>query len=226
MVEFTGNCLCLEGFLCSWMTRAQFRKCIIKYLWGKKRLLQRRSPTLMPMPLKDNISCVLTDDLPCFPLLSYNTVRCVLLRKYLWDKHCSQVLWRHTCHWQDWVTVSEEGSWSIQTQFVWVGCECSTILWFTSKLCSLLCCSETTRPSYGAGLATWRTVSLFCNVCKRPTTHCWEKKIVCDDIIIWCGGVRSKPKSIHSDYWETRIMYIIMRNQLFNNSKWIVKKNM
>ena len=40
----------------------------------------------MPIPLKDNISCVLTDDLTFFPVLIYNTTRCVLLRKYLWDK--------------------------------------------------------------------------------------------------------------------------------------------
>jgi len=133
----------------------------------------------MPMPLKDNISCVLTDDLTFFPLLSYNTMRCILLREYLWDKHCSQVLWWHRCCWQDWVTVSEESSWSIPAQFVWVGCECSAVLWFTSKLCSLHRPSETTRPSYGAGLATWRTVSLFCNVCKRPSRLIAGRKRSC-----------------------------------------------
>jgi len=36
MVEFTGNCVCHKGFLCSWITRAHFRKYFIKYLWGKK----------------------------------------------------------------------------------------------------------------------------------------------------------------------------------------------
>ena len=49
----------------------------------EKRLIQRHSPTVTPRPLKDNISCVLTDDLTFFPLLSCNMTRYVLLRKYL-----------------------------------------------------------------------------------------------------------------------------------------------
>lgn len=52
----------------------------------EKRLIQRHSHTPTPMPFKDNISYVLTVDLTCYSLLSYNTMRCVLSRKYLWNK--------------------------------------------------------------------------------------------------------------------------------------------
>jgi hypothetical protein len=47
----------------------------------------------------------------------------------------------------------------------------------------------------------------------------------CDDMMKWSGSVRSKPKFICSYHWETRIVYILMRDQLLKKSKWISKKN-
>lgn len=116
---------------------------------------------------------------------------------------CSQVLWWNRGDWQDWVAVSEAGTWGIQAQLVWVGCECSTILWFSSQLCSILCHLETTWPYNGAGFTTWRTVSQFWN---RPVWLTAARKDVHE--MLYCGGVRkwnfsvwTKPKITLFDHW-------------------------